>query len=67
MSHQGNGGLNVAAWGLSSLIFSFIGGFYGLISFMEREKNYLFAKIGLGVSGVLLIVWIVLVIAGIAG
>lgn len=57
----------MAAWGLSSLIFSLIGGFYGLISFMEREKNYLFAKIGLGVSGVLLIVWIVLVIAGIAG
>ena len=39
VSHQGNGGLNVAAWGLSSLIFSLIGGFYGLIFlYGERKK-----------------------------
>lgn len=65
--YQGNGGVNMAAWGLSSLIFSLVGSFYGLISFAEKEKNYIFAKIGLGIGSILLLIWIGLLVVGFAG
>ncbi len=64
---QGNGGLNMAAWGVSSLVASGVGIGYGLISFMEKEKNYVLAKISLGISGFLALFWIFLVIIGLLG
>ncbi len=61
---QGNGGLNTAAWGLSSLLFSCAGLGYGVTSFMEKECNYVLARVGAGISGVLALFWICMVIVG---
>lgn len=61
---QGNGGLNMAAWGVSSLAASGVGIGYSLTSFMEKEKNYVLAKVSLGISGFLALFWISLIIVG---
>ena len=40
---------------------------YGWKSFKEEEKNYIFAKIGTILSGLLVIWWIVTILIGIRG
>lgn len=42
---QGNGEINVAAWGLSSILFAVAGLGYGVTSFLEKEMNYILSKI----------------------
>lgn len=64
MRLQGNGGVDVAAWGLSSMIFSVVALVYGILSFMEKEMNYILAKIAVGIGAALLIFWICLTIVG---
>lgn len=61
---QGAGELNVAAWGISSFLFAFCSLVYGGLSLFDREGNYLLSKIGMGISGGLLIFWICLIIVG---
>lgn len=65
VSQGGQGGLNVGAYGFSSLAASCAAMWYGLLSFVEKEKNYILAKIGCGLSLVLIIVWIVIIITGV--
>jgi hypothetical protein len=65
VSKAGQGGLNTGALGFSSLAFSLVGIWYGFLSFGEKECNYLLARIGIAISVVLAIVWIVIVITGI--
>lgn len=64
---QGNGGPNVGAWGLSSLLFAAAGLVYGGLSFMEKEKNYNLAKAGIVISGLLILFWLCMVIVGLLG
>lgn len=64
---QGNGGLNVAAWGVSSMVFSVVALMYGLLSFLEKEMNYILARIAVGIGAVLVIFWICLTIVGLFG
>lgn len=64
---QGNGGANVGAWGLSSLLFTFASLAYGGLSFLEKEKKYILSKIGIAVSGLSLIFWICMLVVGIIG
>lgn len=64
---QGNGEINVAAWGLSSMLFAAAGLIYGLLSFLEREMNYILSKIGIGISGVLLVFWIGIIVVSVVG
>lgn len=64
---EGNGGLNVGAWGLSSLLFAVAGLVYGGLSFTEKEKNYKLAKIGIVISALLVLFWICMVIVGLLG
>lgn len=64
---EGNGELNVGAWGLSSLLFAVAGLAYGGLSFLEKEKNYNLAKIGLVVSGLLVLFWVCMIIVGLLG
>lgn len=59
--------LNAAAVGFSSILFSAVGLWYGAISFLEKEKNYILARVSLGVSGAVLILWFVLIIIGMRG
>ncbi len=64
---QGNGGLNVGAWGFSSLLFAVAGLVYGGLSFTEKEKNYNLAKIGIIISGLLILFWLCMIIVGLLG
>lgn len=64
---QGNGGLNVAAWGVSSMVFSVVALVYGLLSFLEKEMNYILARIAVGTGAVLVIFWFCLTIVGVFG
>lgn len=64
---QGQGEVNVAAWGLSSIIFAVISLCYSVTALLEKEMNYLLAKISLGISGVLLVFWTCLVLVGLIG
>ena len=66
---RGNGtaGLNVAAMGFSSLLFSLVSLWYGWLAFLERNRNYLMAKISIGVSGLWVVFWVCMVIIGLRG
>ena len=64
---QGNGGLNVGAWGLSSLLFAVAGLVYGGLSFTEKEKNYNLAKAGIIISSLLILFWLCMIIVGLFG
>ena len=66
---RGNGtaGLNVAAMGFSSLLFSLVSLWYGWLAFLERNRNYLMAKISIGVSGLWAVFWVCMVIIGLRG
>ena len=61
----GAGGLAGAAWGVSSLLFAVVGLGYGGLSLFEKEKNYLFAKIGMGITGGLILFWTCMIIVGV--
>lgn len=61
---EGNGGLNVGAWGLSSLLFAITGLVYGGLSFTEKEKNYNLAKAGIVISSLLILFWLCMLIVG---
>ena len=41
-----------------------MGLWYGLLSFREKERNYILAKIGISIGLVLLIIWVVIIITG---
>lgn len=61
---QGNippGGVAVC---FSSIIFSSVGLRYGYLSMREKEKNYILAKIGICVCGILDILWLVMILIG---
>lgn len=63
----GQAQLNVAAVCFCSLVISIFSLIYGTLSFFEKEKKYILSKIGMGISGILAILWIVLIIIGIRG
>lgn len=62
---QGQGDLNVAAWGMSSLICSVVAIVYGFFSLAEKEKNYILAKIGMVIGGIMALFWVCMIIVGI--
>lgn len=64
---QGSGGLNVGAWGFSSFVFSLAALIYGGLSFLEKEKNYVLARIGMILGGLLALFWICLTCVGLWG
>ena len=58
VARAGQGGRNTGAAALMGL-------WYGARSFMEKDRNYILAKIGISISVVLVIVWAVIIITGI--
>ncbi len=54
---QGAGGLTEAAFGFSGLLMAFAGLWFAFLSFREKERNYLFALIGGGLSLLFLVLW----------
>ena len=65
VARAGQGGLNTGAYGFSSLAAALMGLWYGVRSFMEKDRNYILAKIGISICVVLVIVWAVIIITGI--
>jgi len=61
---QGDGDINVGAWGLSSFLFTIAALGYGGLSFMEQEKKYILAKISIILGGLLMLFWICMLIIG---
>jgi hypothetical protein len=47
-----------------SLLFSAAAVYFGIRSFREKEKNYILARIGLSIGGLLLIVWLMIILVG---
>lgn len=64
ISHQGNTPLYAISMCFSSLLFSAAALIYGWRAFREEEKNYLLARLGFGVSFVLVILWLVVILIG---
>lgn len=63
--NQGDTPLGGLAMCFSSLLFSFVSLLYGWKSFQEEEKNYLLARIGTALGGILTILWLVIMLIGI--
>lgn len=63
----GQGGMVIGALGFSSIAFGIMGLWYSFLAFREQEKNYIFARIGLGLLGVVMICWVMVLIVGIRG
>ena len=57
-------GLNTGAFGFASMVAAVLGIWYGILSFMEKDCKYILARIGIGISAVLVIVWAVILIIG---
>lgn len=60
----GNTGSFHASCGFTAIVMSLMGMWFAFIALNEKEKNYLFALIGGGVSLLLCIAWIVVIIHG---
>lgn len=59
---QGNAPLAAAALGFCSIIIAVSSVVYGVFAMMEKEKNYLLAKISLAAAGILLLVWVLMIV-----
>jgi hypothetical protein len=64
VNRAGEGELDVAGWAVSSFLFAVTSIVYGALSFSEEEKNYILARIGLVLSGLLAVFWICMMIIG---
>ncbi|MCC8061278.1 MAG: calcium:proton exchanger [Clostridiales bacterium] len=64
---RGSAGLVVAALGLSGFLFAMVAIYYGATSFLEKEMNYLLARIEVIVGGLLALFWLCMLVVGLAG
>ena len=60
--NQGNSPLAAAARGFCSIIIAVSAVVYSAFAMMEKEKNYLLAKISLAAAGILLFVWVLMIV-----
>lgn len=63
----GQGGPSTGAYGFSSIAAAVAGLWYGILSFTEDNCNYILAKIGIALEGILIIIWTVIIIIGVTG
>ena len=64
---NGQAALSSAAFGFCSILFDISSLWYGIISFLEEEKNHMIARITVILSGLMLAGWIIIIIMGIRG
>ena len=57
VKNAGQGGLNTGAYGFSSMAAAIMGLWYGILSFTEDDCNYILARIGMALEGIILLVW----------
>lgn len=60
----GAAGPYVGFMGFLSLVFSVMGFVFGIRGFHEDEVYYLFSKIGVGLNGILFVLWMLIFIIG---
>ena len=61
-SYYTQGNAPLAAAGFCSIIIAVSSVVYGVFAMMEKEKNYLLAKISLAAAGILLLVWVLMIV-----
>lgn len=59
---RGDAPMLAAALGFCSILTALSALAYVVFSFLEKEKNYLLAKIGLVTAGVVLFVWLIMIV-----
>lgn len=60
----GNAGIYVGSIGLTALIIAIVGLIKGIVSFQERERYYLFSKIGSVCNAVIIVLWVAIYVIG---
>lgn len=60
----GGAGPVTGLMGFLSMVFSIIGFTLGARGFQEEDAYYLFSKIGIGLNGVLFILWVLIFVVG---
>ena len=60
----GGAGSLAALMGFLSMAFSIIGFVLGARGFQEEDVYYLFSKIGIGMNGILFVLWVLIFVAG---
>ena len=63
--NAGQGGLNTGAYGFSSMAAAIMGLWYGILSFTEDDCNYILARIGMALEGIILLIWVIIIFTGI--
>ncbi len=61
---EGNGGVIIGGMGLAAILLSAFGCAIGFISFKEKEKYYLFSKIGSMMCGIITVFMIMVYLMG---
>lgn len=61
---KGNAGIYIGTIGLSAMVFAGIGLIMGLLSFRERERYYLFSRVGSLLSFFTLLLWVFIYVLG---
>lgn len=64
---QGQATLTHGAMGFCSIFLSAVAIWYGGISFLEDDKNYILAKLGIGISILMLAAWAFIIFIGLGG
>lgn len=59
---RGNAPLFIAAVGFCGIAAAAVSVIYGILSFFEKDRNYLPSKIGLTVDGIVLLAWMIVVL-----
>lgn len=62
---RGDAGIYAGAFGLSGMIFAFVGFVLGIISFSEKNIKYKYPKIGSVMSGIVFTIWLGLFLIGV--
>lgn len=62
--NKGNAGIYIGSIGLTAFIISIVGLIRGIKSFQERERYYLFSKIGSIVNAVIITLWVAIYVIG---
>lgn len=65
VSRAGEGGMMTGALGFSAIAAAGAGLWFCLLAMMEKEKNYILAKISAALCGVILILWLMVIIVGV--
>ena len=57
--------LNTRSLRISSMAAAIMGLWYGILSFTEDDCNYILARIGTALEGIILLVWVIIIFTGI--